>query len=89
MSQPARSKIESQALFLPSLAGGQAFKEAFRIVGFLFAATACAQSNAMQTKHSPPSNILFTVFLQAEAASKKSRYLMPVVDFLKQDMQVR
>ena len=88
MSQPARSKIESQALFLPSLAGGQAFKEAFRIVGFLFAATACAQSNAMQTKHSPPSNILFTLFLQAEA-SKKSRYLMPVVDFLKQDMPVR
>ena len=33
-----RSKYESQALFLPSLARGQAFKEAFRIIGFLLAA---------------------------------------------------
>ena len=63
VSQPARSKFESQALFLPSHARGQADKEVFPIIGFLL-----ATSDAMLTKQPPlplPIIFLLSSLLQA------------------------
>ena len=90
VSQPARSKFESQALFLPSHARGQADKEVFPIIGFLLATSSLSSIRcyADKTAPSPPSNNLFTL-LSLASLCKKHCHLMPVVDFLSGNMQVR
>ena len=90
VSQPACSKFESQALFLPSHARGQADKEVFPIIGFLLATSSVRSIRcyADKTAPSPPSNNLFTL-LSLASLCKKHCHLMPVVDFLSGNMQVR
>ena len=90
VSQPARSKFESQALFLPSHARGQADKEVFPIIGFLLATSSSSSIRCYADKTAPstPSNNLFALPSLASLC-KKLCHLMPVVDFLSGNMQVR
>ena len=53
VSQPARSKFESQALFLPSHARGQADKEVFPIIGFLLATSSASSIRCYADKTAP------------------------------------